>query len=297
MPHLQPTSSDIGVRQNNETNIRRQMAARHYYDRGRWSFYVGALVSVGLALASPFVLWFWPAWGPVLGAVGGLWTFITRVGISYSVRHYQEQGAIAQEMFDCDVLGIEWNEAMVQRLPEEEIRHATGELKYTEDYIDWYPTKTAHSWPVSVLACQRANAVWAQRQHRYFGAILLVVASLWFVAGLVMALAHGSSLSTYLVTLLLPSLPAFLDAEELARQHRTAASSRGRLQLQIDKLMARHQARPRQIREIQDQLFSLRRSAPQVPQWFYSIIRPSYEQDMHYAAELLPRRDNSRSQP
>lgn len=287
MPNPQPSSSDIGVRQNKETNIRRQLAARHYYDRGRWSFYGGVLVSVGLALASPFVLWFWPEWGPYLGAAGGFWTFFARAGINHLVRHFQKQGAIAQEMFDCEVLGIEWNEAMIQRLTEEEIRHASGDLNETEDYANWYPTQTIHAWPVSVLACQRANAVWAQRQHRHFGTILLTIAILWFVAGLVFALAYGTSLSTYLVVLLLPSLPAYLDAEDLARQHRTAASNRGRLQLQIDRLVARHQARPRQIREIQDQLFSLRRTAPQVPQWFYSIIRPSYEQDMHYASGLL----------
>ena len=145
---------------------------------------------------------------------------------------------------------------------EEEIRSASGNLAGAEGIRDWYPAAFPASWPESVLTCQRANAVWARRQHAIYRWVLIGAALAWFVIGMVIAGLHHASLAEYLTTILLPSLPALLDAAELSRSHESAAKTRLSLEAQADDLLDGKSANERNLREIQDQLFNLRKDGP-----------------------------------
>ncbi len=191
-------------------------------------------------------------------------------------------------MFDCALLEIDWNDALATRLSEEEIRSASGSMKGVEDVRDWYPTDQNMSWPLSVLSCQRANAVWARRQHSYYGRTLYGMAIAWGLIGMVVAVIDGASLASYLVTVGLPSLPALLDAVEFARGHFSDAERRQVIETRLNSLVQAPSAATEQdIREVQDQLFQMRRDAQLVPKWFYKLLRPRFEQDMRYAAGRL----------
>ncbi len=72
-------------------------------------------------MAAPFFLWRWPAAGVVLGAAAGLWIFISRLLLIPLRDKRRLQGALAQEMFDCDVLGLEWSPSLAEPLAPEEI--------------------------------------------------------------------------------------------------------------------------------------------------------------------------------
>jgi hypothetical protein len=277
--------------QNQDLNLRRQFAARQFYTCGKRIHFGGSAVAISLALISPVVLLLAPDWGPVLGAIGGLWTFVSRAALERFKQDYQRKGATAQEMFDSSVLGISWNDPLARRLSEEEIHRASGAMKERNKYKSWYPTDNRMDWPRSVLICQRSNAVWARRQHHAFSIFLNVAAAGWFVITAVIALFDQAPLSQYLTTIALPSLPALLDAVEISSQHRKAATSRQLLESQVDKLLEKGTATDKQLREIQDQLFVLRRDAPLVPEWFYHIIRSNYESDMRYAAQLAASAD------
>jgi hypothetical protein len=171
-------------------------------------------------------------------------------------------------------------------MPEEEVRKASGAMKHADRVKRWYPTDHAMTWPSSVLTCQRSNAVWARRQHRTYGRLVALVATAWFVIGIVIAVADSTTLGTYLITVALPSLPAFLDATEMSRQHRQAGDRRQTLEDQTDALLRDGTATDQDLRELQDQLFSLRRDEPLVPEWFYKLAKSDYEADMRYAAQL-----------
>lgn len=285
MKQPQPSLSTIGAAQNQEANLRSQLAGRRFYRNAKRWHYTGASLAVVLALASPLVLLYTPDTGPLLGAVAGGWIFVSRLVLEPIKRELMLKGAAAQEHFDCAVLGLDWNEALVRRLSDEEIRSASGAMQGVERTRDWYPTKQDLAWPKSVLVCQRSNAVWARRQHRAYARLLLAAAVVWGVLGAAVALIHGASLSEYLVTIALPSLPAMLDASEFSKEHSAAAQSRQILEDQADQLLRTDAGSHLELREIQDQLFGLRRQAPLVPEWFYNIIRPKYEENMQYAAD------------
>lgn len=282
----QPPMSVIACSQEKDGNLRRQLAARHYYGQAKSMHLLGSALAVLLALASPFVLLFRPDLGPALGAVAGVWIFVSRILLEPMKLNRQLKGATAQEMFDCDVLGLPWNEALVRRLSEEEIRTASGSMKAVDRVKSWYPANEAISWPTSVLTCQRSNAVWARRQHFGYGVFLGVAAATWLIVGILVAVADKASLAQYLTTILLPSLPAMLDAAEMARRHIQEAESRQIIEDQLGRYLREGGANVVNMRETQDQLFELRRGAPLVSGWFYRLIRPGFEEGMRYAANL-----------
>jgi hypothetical protein len=291
-----PTMSQIRETQNAEDSLRSRIAANHFYQRASWIHFGGASLTIILALASPFVLLFRPGWGPMLGAIAGAWIFASRIVLEPAKRDFQLKGATAQERFDCAVLALDWNDSLVRRLSEEEVRAASRSMKNREKSRDWYPAQVELAWPRSVLLCQRANTVWARRQHRWYARVVIGLTVGWAVFGVLTAVLHSASLGEYLVTILLPSLPAFLDASELSRVHAAAASARQLVEDQADAFFQSGSPSHQDLREIQDQLFNLRREAPLVPQWFYKMIRPGFEEDMQFAAEQLAKRDTTDGQ-
>jgi hypothetical protein len=276
--------AEIRGRQASDVNVRRQVAARRYYKVAKLAHFGGFAFGVVFALAAPLVLLFAPDAGPVLGAVAGAWMFISRVGLERIKASFQLKGAKAQELFDCNVLGVGWNEALARPLSEEEIRDASKNMGKADR--SWYPAEVSLPWPQSVLLCQRSNANWARRQHFVFGSFLAGLAIFWSVFGVVIAMAHGASLAEYLTTIALPSLPAVLDGIEISGAHRRAGRRRQDLEDQADAWL-RGDPEPNDLRELQDQLFNLRSAAPLVPEWFYKVIKNKYELSMRYAAERL----------
>jgi hypothetical protein len=293
-----PTMPDIAANEKVEINLRRQAAARYFYKRAKQATFAGSALALGLALSAPLVLLFLPSLGPALGAIAGGWIFVTRFGIERVRREWQLKGVRAQEAFDCDVLGIEWNRSLGRPLPPEEIRAASTALDPVEKKTrwwrkkskvatkeqSWYPSEGNDSWPISVLICQRSNAVWASRQHRLYSYVITGVTIGWGTLGIVVALLHGAPLSEYLTTILLPSLPGLLDATEMSSRHFSVAVQREEVNEAIEELLEGDSTQDAEIREIQDRLFSLRRDGVQVPEFFYKYLQADYERDMQFGA-------------
>lgn len=282
-----PSMADIRVSQNADRNLRRQQAKDHFYSIGnRWHF-GGAGVAILLALASPFVLLYRPDWGPTFGAAAGIWIFASRLLFEPLNKKHRVCGASAQELFDCDVLGLDWNEALVSRLSDEEIHRSGSGFEKPEaiaKHSNWYPADVEMAWPRSVITCQRSNAVWARRQHMAYSSFLFVASAAWFLFGVGLSLVHKAPLSDYLTTMLLPSLPAVLDSTDLAQQHRSASARRLEIENRTNAMFDEVGVGGAELREVQDQVYEMRRSEAPVAGWFYWLISKRYEQDMQFAA-------------
>jgi hypothetical protein len=280
--------AEIAVTEKTELNRLRQRAKCYFYRQAGRAGLIGSGVALLLALCAPFVLLFVSDAGPVLGAIAGAWIFITRFGLQRFALEWQLKGVRVQEAFDCDVLGIPWNRALAAPMAPEEVHGAASKIKVAEkDDESWYPTEVTSPWPLSVLICQRSNAVWASRQHRSYSYVLIAAMIVWAAFGLIITLAHGATLSDYLVIIILPSLPGVLDGGDLVKRHQWAAQQRDEINEHLEGLIAAGPATEIQIRETQNQLFALRRDGAQVPERFYRHLRDDYERDMRFGAEQM----------
>lgn len=287
-----PSLADIQEAQRTEPNLRRQLAARAFYRDAKRLQAIGGSVALILALVAPLIRYGSPDAGPVLGAVAGLWIFLARLAVRPLRDRRREMGAITQERFDVEVFGLPPNVPLQHIVSEEEIRRASGDAANLRNVSDWYPTDADAAWPESVLICQRLNAVWARRQHRSYGLILAAGAGTWFLIGVVVGIASDASLTTYLAALALPSLPALLDATELAREHLKAATQRRDAEKRINNLLRAGTAAEADLRDIQNQLLSFRRQATLVPDWYYKLVVGRFEDDMRYAAKQIAQGDD-----
>lgn len=285
--NTKPDTGRIGEIQDGEAALRLKRASGTFHRRSKWFHFGGWVVAIAFALLSPVVLLLDFDWGPLLGALAALWIAASRLAFEPARLKAQRLGARAQEQFDCLVLGLEWNWSLTKPISPEEIHRAGQPREGEKDFArGWYSTDAPARWPISVLMCQRANGVWGRRQHEAFGTLIAWIAGVWIIFGIALAWADGASLETYLVTLLLPSLPAILDALDLMKAQRGSSLARGQVEEQADWLLS-NDATHADMRELQDQLFSLRSSEPLVPEWFYKLKRDENESAMAHAAKEI----------
>lgn len=239
-----------------------------------------------------------------LGAISGSWAVLGRYGVEALEARFRREGACAQEVFDCLVLGLGWNEALAGPTPAPEDICDWAGKRGSEDRHGWYAEEVAAAcWPLDALLCQRANVVWGRRNHDRYAYIAAALALALFLATVGVGITSGLSLSDYLVRLGLPSLPALLIAGELFSGHRTQARSKQKVELAADgawsdALASCAPVDPERCRELQDTIFETRASGNPIPKWYYRLRLNHDEGAMREAiaakvAELPPslRRD------
>ena len=120
----------------------------------------------------------------------------------------------------------------------------------------------------------------------------MLAAAGWCAVGLVVAVVASAELSAYLTTILLPSLPAGLDAVEFSGRHSEVAQRKQELETEVCALLDGN-PNAQQLRDLQDQVYLLRVDEPLVPDLFYRLVRDSYEEDMQFAATRVAGKDHS----
>lgn len=301
----QPSIARIAKSQNEQRNRTRVLAWRRFYADAKAVHFGAITVSLLLALAGPFVLWLSAESGAWLGATAGGWVFVSRVFLVPFRNRREVQGALVQEAFDVDIFELDWNPSIPLPVAPEEVSRAakraakkTAKKRNPWTDRDWYATKKEAPWPYSVFISQRSSVVWARRQHQWFGHVLKgTVFALVGIGILIAIVVFHATLAQYLTTILLPSLPAILDGLEEAHSHLEAAEARHRLELATNEEIGSTTPNESRLRAFQDQLFSLRRKAPLVPEWFYKLRRQKLEEDMQQAQKELADRLEGTSAP
>ncbi len=289
------THLSIDQRQRDAESGRLLRAYAAEYRRAK--FYKGLRLTVSgtLAIAGPILgaLSIPPA--GLVGAAAGLWVFISRLLLIPAERSRVGCAVRIQERFDTRLFDIPWAEALAGPEPSEEdivdaARRLHGDKRLAQQHAEgWYPSTEGLPWPVDVLVAQWSSAVYGRRQHdAYFWFVAIGMSAVVAIA-IVFGVALEMSLSDWLVTFLLPGLPALLDFGELAASHRRVAAAKEAIEAQITVLWRTEFAKPGTLtaedcRRVQDEAFKLRAQDVQVPEWFYRVHRDRNEDNMHDAA-------------
>lgn len=292
MPEGEP--AHITERQDQPEHMRRLLAYSHYYERAHWWRRGRALGTFVLAAAGPILAVFVPSTTDGVAAISSGWLVLGRTLLTWLEQRSTLEAVRVQELYDTKLFRLPWNAALAGRQPApEDVAAAARHIKDDTRYRGWYSVDLGTTpWPADVLLCQRQSMVWGRRDHRDYGAAVLLVGVLWFLAGVGVTLARDLTFADYVIKIFLPSAPAFLDSVELARLHWHHAAARQQVEHRIDDLWQAAAAGLSAVtvtdcREIQDAAFLLRRDGPRVPTLFYRLRSPTSDAATRAGAAAL----------
>lgn len=295
------TMTTIEERQNSPLNLDRMAAARQLYSSVKTSRRARVLISALLAIVGVVA-----AASNSESAQGWLaLVCLVLVAITPALKHNEETNnqtaASIQEQFDCDVLGIEQNEALTEPVSPEAVNEAARAFGSDRSKIkDWYgglagAAGLADEW--KSLLCQRSSCVWDSRLRRKYAWGCLVLSILALVATTVVGFAMDLKLMRFVVALV-PVLPTVFHGVDVWAEHRKAAATRDKLrthaqQIWSDALKSKAPPTQRARRKLQNEIYHARATALGVPDWFANRLRGDSEADA--AAGIKQFADEARS--
>ncbi len=292
-PHVMP--EPVAVAQNTPEMLRLLLAQRRLYADAKTMQYTrlaivffGAAASCIIALLSPKAV-------AAISLAAGVGLVLYSLFGSTREKDKVKQGAAVQELFDCSVLALDWNDLCADRPTQQVIADATtrssGDLTTLRD---WYPATGRAPRPFDVLICQRSNLGWGASLHTRWAAALTAAMLLVSAAVVGVYVWRGLPFIT-----LVPLLGPLREAGDLIRAHRENASSKQDLERSVMTLWRHALADPHdvgesELRRVQDRILGLRQTNANVPDWFHYRRRPANEASMQDAADALVREAETR---
>lgn len=295
-PYQPPSTATMRAAQDQLRALRLLLAQRRLYNRAkRWSFLRWIGFSV-IGVAAPILTVVVPQAAVVVGALAGIWIFLSRTWFSSRELAAAARAADIQEQFDQMVFGMPHQVARVPAASMEEISQVVGDDQAAsvdaarENLLGWYPFDDRISGDTSVAIAQRANVAYSERLLNTNAVVWLVTTLSWSIAAVILSLASGLTLPNFLLGVAMPLLPALLDVWEQYRSTRRAGATRRSMADEIERVIRGQNGQPLKPENLlvwQDQLYELRRRSPQIPNLVYKSARTRNERAMNAAASEL----------
>lgn len=294
-----PITGDTLLRRQDEVDaLRLLISQKRLYSRAkRWVEvrWFGMLV---IGLVAPIVAAIWPVTSVVVGSIAAAWLFLGRTLLVHLQKKCTEQAAAVQELFDFYVYGMPSGPPRPKLPSLEEISLAAGPdcdlaaVAEREEMLGWYVVANDDPGEVAVAIAQRSNAAYSYRLLRFTGVTWSIVAAVWGAALTTICIVMELTLATFLLGIVLPLLPAFLDISEYLVGIMRSAKDRKALYQEIESRIGSKDEpiTGEKLRIWQGALFELRRDTPVVPDFIYGLQRRRNEAAMSAAASQLSKR-------
>lgn len=290
----------IHQEQNLERSIELQTASSSYYVAAEKLQTFQLAVLIVNALVWPIVL----AWIPEMKVWSALAALLIPAAeltiIEPLQKKWKTYGAKIQELFDCSVLRIAWNDFKVGERPREEdiVWGAANFRKSKRDegkLTDWYSFSFS-DLPVfhARLICQRANTWWdSELRERYVSLIGWGVCGLGILA-LIIGIVTGLTVDKLILAVVAPISPICMWGIKEARKQSLVVSEGLRIVRQFDSIWLKicsgldmeHEL-DIESRSFQNEIYDRRRGNAVNPQWLYWKKRDEFQQLMIAAGNQL----------
>lgn len=301
VPYLLLLMNSITNEQNTDRQLQRLAAQRQLYATAKKVFGFHVWLSGPLAIASAFLALLFPT---VKGYVA-LWGVVVVLCDVFWLAPWQKRlrGSAAgiQELFDCEVLSLPWNDLKAGKRPDPELvkeqsgKYATWSHKMPP-LNNWYPAEAGElALHIGRIVCQRSNCWWDSKQRRRYATSIIAVVSAVFVVVLMLALGNSFTVEDFVLKVLAPLAPAVLLGIRQYSDQIEAATRLDKLKDHAEKLWNEAisgQKSPTYLttaaRGLQDEILDGRRRSPLVFDTIFKWLRRDYETQMnHGAAELI----------
>lgn len=211
--------------------------------------------------------------------------------INFIISDLKTKAAKIQEFFDCSVYELDWNKIFVGKKPTKEIINNYSRIfkrsgKPLSKLVDWYPIELERFHPLkAIVLCQKTNLNYDIAIRARFKKKVLIVAALTLIILILASLIGNISLSNFIAQVASSFLPVFvLTIKIITDQNKTLKNSED-LSNTIEALLENDdEISLKDIRHIQDKLYSSRKDSALIPEFFYDKIRDELEKEMHHNA-------------
>lgn len=303
-----PQSCDIDKRQNLERYLDLLAAGSFFYRRAKCYLGLQFVLTVPAAVVLAIIILYVPE------AKG--WTTFYALSIALLdtlvldrvQSHYKRLGARTQELFDSELLGLEWNMLRAGTKPDsEDLLQAAAKFKKRlgmDRLRDWYPPAVCElPLPLARLVCQRANTWWDATLRKKYAIALIAILVLSIALVFMVSLVAGHTVEGMVLSVYAPIAPGVLwSFREIGRQHK-AADALDKLRTNVEQLwsvsLSGNLDRAHldiKSRQIQDSIFDGRVGNPLIFDWINRLVRPAQQVSMNAkAGELIAEAHKSKA--
>jgi hypothetical protein len=296
-PAYQPPTTESMINGQNELQaLRLLLAQRRLYSRAKWWSFLRWIGFSLIGVAAPILTVAVPEAAVVVGAIAGVWIFLSRSWFSRKEQDLAGKAAGIQERFDRWVFGMPELATRVPSASIEEIAQLVGTDEAAtanaekEHLKDWYPFNAHVDGATSIAIAQRANAAYSERLLNANANVWLAITLAWSGAAVIVGIIVGLTFTQFLLGVALPLLPALLDVWDQFRLTKRAGEVRRAMADDMEKEISGTGDRKLAAEDLllwQEQTYELRRTSPQVPNLVYKRVRDRNEHAMNTAAAEL----------
>ncbi len=203
--------------------------------------------------------------------------------LSSYLSKFKINGSKVQELFDCSIYNMEWNETNSGEKPEKSVIEDALQ-KYVYDpktpVANWYHISLdGLSHEQAILRCQETNLEYDRKLRYHFKNDCTIICLVVVAGSFVIATIIDASLQGYLLNFITPSLPLIVVLIKLIIDNQKAAKSLEDVRKVARKLRVSG-AMPTmaQLRQVQDRLYCSRKDSTLIPENYYQYRRAKLEQ-------------------
>ena len=296
MNSLNMAKNNIVELENSQGHINQLKAARHLYTKaGHYSTsymffcaFIPVVISIGRMFLSPddhFALNAMMAYG-VVALVAG---FI----LESEVSKHRKLAAKIQQLFDCEVFGLEWDSHLWGAKPSlENINDNIGNLQ-NDGFYNWYDSLIEGLDRMeAILICQRTNLAYDSKLRRQFNFIVSTIATVVSLFILIVSFYRNEGIQTAIVFVGVPLVPMIKWFFSTKKRNLDDIESCESLKSFIDNSLGKLKKNHRAINEsalyqIQDRIYIHRKTAFKIPDSLYNIMRKDQEESVRTMVNQL----------
>ncbi len=293
----------IAVRQNAELNIKVLAVQRQLYDEAKTLSVYQFILCILVPIIILFVKRFIPSGSIGLGLIT-LFSILIIILNSYVfekiTKSKREKASRFQEVFDTNVLGLEWNSALCG--PRDLALHDLEGIfkRYSkkhetlDDLKNWYSKEYAE---VDIFAgrimCQRVNTAWDSNLRSKFQIFLKVLFVSCVLITAVVAILINDNVVNTLVSIVAPLVPICLYIYKQHTENKATMTRLDKLSYKADDLWEKALSNvdastlTTSSRKLQNDLYKHRESALMIWDWFYWFFRNKQEYNMNLSATMI----------
>lgn len=220
---------------------------------------------------------------PYIALVSVSITLIDLLFLSGYLSKFKTNGAKAQELFDCRVYNMGWNETNSGDFPENSVIEE-AEKRYIHN-----PKAPLNNWyhidldglkhEEAILRCQETNLEYDRKLRFHFKNDCIIICLVIVISSFLIATIVNASLQGYLTNFIAPTLPLIVILIKLILDNQKAVKSLEEVRKAARKLRNSSELPSmNQLRQVQDKLYCSRKDSTLIPENYYQYRRTKLEQ-------------------